>query len=187
MLRIPHITSCDLLCDFAYYSSLHSSIGSIIAHAISTNSSSSALSSCDIYLIKSITPAPSSLSLSLKTSIISRLLIKGAVLLSLFTFVCAKWLIIPKHPLLLQTQRRAYTIAFILSSSKVIPLCSRCLKKRLVYVTIAALSSCQPSFYSKCTSINIQLSYNICSVSNAKYIFYVHLCLYSIYSSNRNT
>jgi len=88
--RIMRTTSCDLLCDLGYYSSLHSLIGSIIAYAIFTNSLSSALSSCNTYLIRSVTLTSSFLSLSLKTSIISRLLIKGAVLPSLFAFVCAK-------------------------------------------------------------------------------------------------
>ena len=47
--------SCDLLYDFAYYSLSYSLIGSIMAYAMSTNSLSSALSSCDICLIKSVT------------------------------------------------------------------------------------------------------------------------------------
>jgi len=90
ILHIPRTTSCNLLCDFAYHSSSHSLIGSIIARATSTNSLSSALSNYDIYLIRSITLTSSSLPLSLKISIISRLLIKGAVLSSLFASVRAK-------------------------------------------------------------------------------------------------
>jgi len=61
-----------------------------MAYTTSTNSLSSALSSCDTYLIKSITLTSSFLPLSLKTSIISKLLIKGAVLPSLFAFIRAK-------------------------------------------------------------------------------------------------
>jgi len=53
--RIPRTTSCDPSCDFAYHSSSHGSIGSIVAHATSTNSLSSALSSCDTYLIRFVT------------------------------------------------------------------------------------------------------------------------------------
>jgi len=151
---IPRILRTTL-CDLSYHSSLHSLIGSIVAYATSTNSLSSALSSCDIYLIRSITLASSSLSLSLKTSVISRLLIRGVVLLFLFASVYTKWLIMPKHPLLLQLQHYAKTVAFILSFSKVILLCSRCTKEGLVYVAIAAPSSHQPSFCFKCTSINI--------------------------------
>jgi len=187
ILYILHITLYDLLCDLNYYSSSHSLIGSIMIHAISTNSSSFTLSSCDICLIRSVTLAPSSLSLSLKTFIISRLSIKGTVLPSSFTFICAKWLIILKHPLLLQTQQRAKTVAFILLSSEVILLYSCCSKEGLVYVAIAAPSSRQPSSCFKCTSINMQLSCNIHSVSDAKCIFYIYLCFCSAHSDNKNT
>jgi len=158
-----------------------------MACATSTNSLSSALSSCDTYLIKSIIPASFSSSSSLKTSVISRLLIRGAVLPSLFAFVYAKWLIMPKHPLLLQTQQHAHTVAFILLSSEVMLSCSYCAKEGLVYVAIAALSSCQPSSCFECTSINMRLFYNIRSVSNAKYTFYIYLCFYFFYSTSRNT
>jgi len=149
--RILRITSCDLSYDFTYHSSSHGLIGSIMACATSTNSLSSALSSCDIYLIRSIIPASSFSSSSLKTFIISRLLIKGIVLPSLFTSVYTKWLIMPKHPSLLQTQQHAKTVTFILLSSEVILLCSCCAKEGLVYITIAAPSSHQPSSCSKCT------------------------------------
>jgi len=88
--RILRITSYDLLYDVIYYSLSYGLIGSIIAYATSTNSLSSALSSYDTYLIKSITLTFSSLSLSLKTSIISRLLIRGAVLPFLFKSLYTK-------------------------------------------------------------------------------------------------
>jgi len=130
-----------LLYDLSYHSSSYSSIGSVIAYATSTNSLSSVLSSCNTYLIKSITLTSSSLSSSLKTSITSRLLIRGMVLPSLFTSVYAKWLIMPLQQLLPQAQRYAYVVAIILLLSKVIPSCSCCIKKELVYITIAALSS----------------------------------------------
>ena len=79
-----------LLYDLGYHSLLYSLIGSIIAYTISINFLSFALNSCDIYLIKSITLTFFSLFLSLKTFIISRLLIRGIVLSSLFISVCAK-------------------------------------------------------------------------------------------------
>jgi len=79
-----------LLYDLSYYSSLYSLIGSIVAYIISTNSLSSALSSYNTYLIRSVTLTSSFLSLSLKISIISKLLIRGAVLPSLFAFIYAK-------------------------------------------------------------------------------------------------
>jgi len=93
----------------------------------------------------------------------------------------------PKHPLLSQTQQRTYMVTFILLSSEVILLYSHCAKERLVYIAIMAPSSRQPSSYSKCTSANIQSSYNVYLVSNAKYIFYIYLCLYPTYFTNRNT
>ena len=91
----------------------------------------------------------------------------------------------PKHPLLLQSQHYTKTIAFILSSSKVILLYSHYAKKGLVYIAIAAPSSRQPFFYSKCTSINIQLSCNVRSVSDTKCTFHVYL--YPAHSASGNT
>ena len=46
------------LYDFGYYSLLYSLTGSIVACATFTNSLSSALSSCDTYLIRSVTLLP---------------------------------------------------------------------------------------------------------------------------------
>jgi len=62
-------------------------------------------------------------------------------------------------------------VTVILSLSEVILLCSYCVKKGLVYIAITALSSRQSSSYSKCTSVNICFSYDVCLVSNAKYIY----------------
>ena len=73
----------------------------------------------------------------------------------------------------------------ILSLGVIMPSYSYYAKKKLVYVAIAALSSCQPSSYAKCIKLNIWLSYNIQSVSNAKYtrliILYNLLVPYLIY------
>jgi len=85
-----HSVHGPLLYNPSYHSLLHSSIGSIMAYAISTNSLSSALSSCNTYLIKSIILASSSSPLSLKTSIISKLSIKGTVPPSLFASIYTK-------------------------------------------------------------------------------------------------
>jgi len=90
MLCTLRITLYNPLCDFSYHSLSHGLMGSIVARAISINSLSFALSSYNTYLIKSITLTSSSLSSSLKTSVISRLLIKSAVPPSLFTFVYTK-------------------------------------------------------------------------------------------------
>ena len=86
----------------------------------------------------------------------------------------------PKHPLLLQTQRYTKTVAFILSSGEVMLSCSYCAKEGLVYIAITAPSSHQPSSYSECTSLNIYSSYNVHSVLVVKCIF-----LYLILSSSQ--
>ena len=69
----------------------------------------------------------------------------------------------------LVSERCTHTVAVILLLSKIIPSCSRCAKKKLVYITIVAPSSHQPSFYIKCTKLNMHLSYNVQSVSNTEY------------------
>jgi len=71
----------------------------------------------------------------------------------------------------------------ILLSGEVILLYSYYAKEGLVYITITALSSRQLSSCSECTSVNIRSSYDICSVSDTKYIFYIRYCLYSPLSS----
>jgi len=52
-------------------------------------------------------------------------------------------------------------VTIILSLSKVIPSYCRYMEKKLVYIAITALSSCQPSFYTKYTRANMRLSYNV--------------------------
>ena len=67
------------------------------------------------------------------------------------------------------SKRRTRIIAIILSLGKVISACSRYTEKELVYITIASPSSRQPSSYTKYTRANIRSSYNIRSISAAKY------------------
>ena len=62
----------------------------------------------------------------------------------------------------------AYIVSVILLLSEIMPSYSHYKKKKLVYIIITALSSCQPSFCSKYIKSNIYLSYNIKSVSNTK-------------------
>jgi len=90
LVRSVRLVRDPLSYNLGYYSLLQGLIGSIVAYTTSTNSLSSTLSSYDTYLIRSITLASSFSSSSLKTSVISKLLIKGAVLPSLFAFVYAK-------------------------------------------------------------------------------------------------
>jgi hypothetical protein len=70
----------------------------------------------------------------------------------------------------LASARHAYTVAVILLLSEIMPSCSRCKEKKLVYVIIITPSGCQPFFYIKYTKLNIYLSCNVKSVSNAKYL-----------------
>jgi hypothetical protein len=70
-------------------------------------------------------------------------------------------------------------VAVILLLSKIMPTCSCCAEKGLVYITIAAPFSWQPSSCSEYTKLNIYSSYNIYSVSNAKYI-YLAVRLYTL-------
>ena len=67
-------------------------------------------------------------------------------------------------------KRYIYVIATILLLGEIILIYSRCAKKKLVYITIIALFSRQPSSYIKYTKLNIRLSCNVKSVSNTKYL-----------------
>jgi hypothetical protein len=63
-------------------------------------------------------------------------------------------------------------IAVILLLSEIMPTYSRYTEKGLVYVTIMALSSQQPSSCSECIKLNMHSFCNICSVSNTKCIYF---------------
>ena len=67
-------------------------------------------------------------------------------------------------------------IAVILLFSEIMPSCSCCKEKKLVYIIIAALSNRQPSFYIKCTKLNIYLFCNVRLVFNIEYLYLMHLC-----------
>ena len=71
---------------------------------------------------------------------------------------------------------RTKLIAVILLLSKIMPSYFRYEEKKLVYITIIALFSRQPSFYIKCTKLNIYLSCNIRLVFIAKYLYFIRLC-----------
>ena len=53
-----------------------------------------------------------------------------------------------------------HVVTLILLLGKIMPTCS-CTKKKLIYIIIMALSSCQPFSYLKCTKLNIYFSYNV--------------------------
>ena len=68
------------------------------------------------------------------------------------------------------SERRAYIIAVIFLLSEIMPSCSCCEEKKLVYIVIIAPFSRQLFFCIKCTKLNMRLSYNVKLVSNTKYI-----------------
>ena len=59
------------------------------------------------------------------------------------------------------TACRSKLVAIIFLLNKIMPVCSCCVEKGLVYIIIMALSSCQPSFYTKCIKLNIYALYNV--------------------------
>ena len=74
----------------------------------------------------------------------------------------------------LASKRRAYVVTMILLLGEIMPTYSYYVLKRLVYIIIIAFLGRQPFSYTKCTKLNICLSYNIRLVFNAKYIFFIH-------------
>ena len=70
----------------------------------------------------------------------------------------------------LASKRRAHAVAVILLFSEIMPSCSYCKEKKLVYIIIAASFGRQPSFYIKYTKLNMRSFYNVKSVSNAEYL-----------------
>ena len=70
----------------------------------------------------------------------------------------------------LASERRAYTVVVNFLLGEIMPTCSYCDEKKLVYIIIMALFSHQPSFYSKCTKLNICLSCNIKLILDAEYL-----------------
>ena len=66
-------------------------------------------------------------------------------------------------------------VAIILLLGKIMPTYSYYMEKGLVYIIIITLFSRQPSFCAKYIKSNIHSSCNVCSVFNAKYIFFTRL------------
>ena len=61
----------------------------------------------------------------------------------------------------LVSKYRAYVVTLILLFSEVMPIYFYYIIKGLVYITIIAPSSRQPSFYFKCIKLNIYVTCNI--------------------------
>ena len=66
------------------------------------------------------------------------------------------------------SERYTHIVVIILSLGEIMPSYSCYKEKKLVYITIIALFSCQPSSYIKCIKLNIRLSCNIRSVSDTE-------------------
>ena len=68
-------------------------------------------------------------------------------------------------------KRTAYyfkLVTVILLLGKIMPTYSYCIEKGLVYIIIIASLGHQPSFYTKCTKLNIYSSCDVKLVSNTK-------------------
>ena len=72
------------------------------------------------------------------------------------------------------SKRCAYIVIVILLLNEIMPTYFYCVLKGLIYIAIIASLSCQPSFYTKYTKLNIHLSCNIKLVFNAKYAFLIY-------------
>ena len=69
------------------------------------------------------------------------------------------------------SKRCTKLVSIIISFGEIMPSYLCCVKRKLLYVVIAALFSYQPSFYTKCTWANMRAFYNIYLVFNIKYVF----------------
>ena len=66
-------------------------------------------------------------------------------------------------------------VAIIFLLSKIMPTYLYCAEKGLIYITIIALSGCQPSSYTECIKSNMRSSCNIYSVFNTKCMLFTRL------------
>ena len=88
----------------------------------------------------------------------------------------------------LASKRHTYIVLVILLLGEIMLICSCYLEKKLVYIIIITSFNHQPSFYIKCTKLNIRLSYNIKLVFNTKYTFILPSNVYSLSNLlSRNT
>jgi hypothetical protein len=151
------------------YPSSYSSTGSILLTSLSRSCLNSLVTNTTS-ISRSVILAPSSLALSLKILSISKSLIRGVLCPNLIYWLL--FLIPPVRSLVSKyLAYRSKLVVVIFLFSKIMPSCSRCTEKGLVYVAITAPFSQQPSSCSKCTKSNIYLSCNIYFISNAKCIY----------------
>ena len=69
-------------------------------------------------------------------------------------------------------------VAVIFSLGEIMPIYSYYIEKGLVCIVIIALFSCQPFSYMECIKLNMYLSCNIYSVSNAECIFFAYFYIF---------
>ena len=126
----------------------------------------SLFSTYTILFIRSITPTPFFLFLSLKNSVF-KLLIRGVLYPDLIW-----WLLLFLMPPIrsLASKCCTYTVAVILLLGKIMPFYSYCKEKKLVYIAIIIPFSCQPSSCIKCIKLNMCSSCNIKLMSDAEYV-----------------
>jgi hypothetical protein len=67
------------------------------------------------------------------------------------------------------SKRRILLTISISLNREIMSLCSYCIKKELVYITLVSPSRHQPFSYLECIKANTQLSYNIHSIPLNKY------------------
>ena len=155
------------LCDLAYplFYSFTSFINPVF-YILILNQYKSPFSIYTILFIRFIILIFFSIFLSLK-NLISKSLIRG-ILYSVLIW----WPFLFLIPLIrsLASKHYAYIVLVILSLGEIMPMYSRCTKKKLVCIIIIAPFSCQPFSYFKYTKLNIHLFYNVRLILNVKYL-----------------
>ena len=133
----------------------------------------SSLSNHNANNTRSVTLTPSSLASSLKVQSTLKFVIRGVLLPKLI------WWPMSLIPLIRfsASERRTYIVAMILLLSKIMPTCSYCILKGLVYIIIIFSLSCQSFFYTKCIKLNMRSSCDIRLVFNTKCIYLMRSCI----------
>ena len=165
-----HTEFGNMMSMWLIYSSFHSLIRSIPSYATYYTAWVSSDNKSTSPFMRSVTPSPLSLSSFSKTSCISKSSIRGVVFSDSIWW--SSFLIMPSiRSSVSDYYNRLVTIILLLS--EVMPSCSCCEEKKLVYVTIMALTRYQPSSCVKCMQVNMQLSCNIWSISDAECAHYI--------------
>ena len=73
----------------------------------------------------------------------------------------------------LASERYLRLVSLILSLGEIMPSYFYYIEKRLSYIAILAPSGRQLFFYTKCTKLNMRLSYDVKLVFNTKYTYFM--------------